>query len=186
MNINEAIVKYGTEAVLHYRVVAGLSHDDEVPEVYLGGIIAGGIHSEMNENARVERYYMAIARELGVAVDASVIERFGGNRADVAIYRKDVPVAIIELKVFADFQSASKIVADRDKMRKFTDLCPMETYLGVLVTDAQNGQTCADRVRTLEGALGHKFDVIGGAQPSVGGDWHWCFVSVRTNSHTSA
>jgi hypothetical protein len=39
MDINEAIVKYGTEAVLRYRTVAALVQDNELPEVFLGGFI---------------------------------------------------------------------------------------------------------------------------------------------------
>jgi hypothetical protein len=57
MNVSEAIVKYGTEAVLHYRSMAGLLQDNEIPEVFLGGSIASGLHNALNVQAHVERFY---------------------------------------------------------------------------------------------------------------------------------
>jgi hypothetical protein len=36
MNISEVIVRYGTDAVLKYRAVAGLPQDNEIPEIFLG------------------------------------------------------------------------------------------------------------------------------------------------------
>jgi hypothetical protein len=71
MNINEAIVRYGTEAVLRYRGVAGVRQDNDIPEVYLGSFIVGRIYDELNVHAHAERSYETIARELGVTVDDS-------------------------------------------------------------------------------------------------------------------
>jgi hypothetical protein len=85
------------------------------------------------------------------------------------------------LKIFDDDKRADEIVADRNKMRKLTSLCPIETDLGVLVSDVQNG-LYTDRIRTLEEALGHGLDVTGSAQLSVSGGWRWCFVSGRTDA----
>ena len=186
MNIGDAIVKYGTEAVLRYRDVAGLSQDNEVPELYLGGFIAGGIYDTLNVHAHVERFYMTIARELKIAVDFATVDRIGGYWADVAVYQNSVPKAIIELKVFDDYKTPSEIVADRDKMSKLSALCPIETYLGILATDARNDQTYIDRIWRLEEGLGHVFDVKGSAQLAGHGGWKWCFVSARTHQRQVA
>jgi hypothetical protein len=57
MNINEAIVKFGSEAVRRYRSVSGVHHNNELPEIFLGGFIAGRLHDEFNVHAHVERFY---------------------------------------------------------------------------------------------------------------------------------
>lgn len=99
-------------------------------------------------------------------------------RADIAVYRDRRPLAIVEVKMFDDGKSIAAIVADRDKMKKLSDLCGVECYLGVLVTDVETGETCTERVHKLGIALKQKFDLIGDRR-SVDGAWEWCFASVR-------
>jgi hypothetical protein len=180
MDLSEAIVRYGTKAVLRYRAVAGLCQDNEIPEIFLGGFIACAIHDELKANAHVERFYTVIARELGAKRDTEeLMKAFGGNRADIVIYQeRRRPVAIIELKVFDERIGLSAVVADRDKMRKLSCLCDVECYLGVLVTDI-SGALYTERVRALETALEHKFDSIGAEESSINDAWHWCFASGR-------
>jgi hypothetical protein len=178
MDINEAIVRYGTEAVLRYRTVAGILHDNEIPEIFLGGFIGCGLYDGLNVHARVERLYTVIAIELGVTPSRDLVNGFGGCRADVAIYQDRRPVGIVELKVFDEGTRSADIVADRDKMGKLSHLCSVECYLGVLVTDTQSS-TCTERASELGRALDHEFNVIGAKQRSVDGNWQWCFASGR-------
>jgi hypothetical protein len=163
--------------------MAGLSYDNEVPEIYLGGFIANGLHRDKYDKIHVEKYYISIAKDLNIPIDDALIKTFGGQRADIAVYRNDMPPAIVELKIFDEAQNASKIVADRDKMKRFADLKPIEGYLGILVTDAKNGQRCAERIETLERALGQKFDEVGKMQRSVDEKWDWCFASLKMEAH---
>lgn len=181
MNLNDEIVTYGTKAVLRYRDVAGISYDNEVPEIYVGSFIARGIYDNLKMQAHVERYYTTIAQEFRIEIDQRTVNSFGSYKADVAAYQNIAPKAIIELKKFDENKSLSKIVADRDKMSKLSTLCPIKTYLGVLVTDAQNGRSYMDRIRALEEALGRTFDVVGKPQLAVDGKWKWCFASMRTD-----
>jgi hypothetical protein len=179
MDISNAIVKYGTVAVLRYRKVAGLLADDGLPEIFLGGVIACGIHDELHMNAHVERFYTAIVGDLGMQITPELVNSFGGYRADVAVYRDRRPTAIVELKVFGDGKRPAGIVADRDKMIALSRLCNVESYLGVLVTDDKSGALCSERVRLLEIALEKKFLVVGDNKPSFDGTWNWRFASGR-------
>jgi hypothetical protein len=179
MDLSKAIVKHGTEAVRRYRTVAGLSQDNEMPEIFLGSYLACAIHDELKVNVHVERRYTVIALELGVTVDTGVVNKIGDYRADVAIYEKQRPVAIVELKVFDDYKRPALIVADRDKMRKLSGLCGIETYLGVFVTDDTSGALCTERVRALGKALDHEFDSVGDKLPSIDGRWDWLFACGR-------
>src|SRR5271166_5949271 len=121
MALSEAIVTYGTCAVVQYRHIAGISQDNEMPELFLGGIIARGVHEELGLHAHIERSYMTIARELQIN-NGDLEREFGGWRADVAIYDKQQPKAIIELKVVDERNKPDCIVVDRDKVRKFISI----------------------------------------------------------------
>ncbi len=109
MKIAEAIVRHGTNAVLKYGAVAG---DNDMPEIFLGGFIACGIHNDLKMHARVERLYTVIALEHNVPRSLALTNEFGGLRADVAIYQEGLPKAVVELKKYDDYKRAEGI-ADR-------------------------------------------------------------------------
>ncbi len=177
--MEEAIVKHGTAAVIKYRDVSGNLHDNQLPEIFLGGAIACGIHDELGVHAHVEKPYLMVAKDLEVGISAEMISNFGGQRADIAVYQNQRPTAIIELKKFDDFKSPALLTADRDKMLKLSRLCNIEAYLGVLITDTVLGATCHEQACKLGEALGQELRVIGKPQLSSGGGWHWCFASTR-------
>jgi hypothetical protein len=159
MDINEAIVGGGTDAVVRYGKVAGLHQDNEIPEIFLGGFIASRIYDGLDMYAHVERPYTVMADELGHRVTRELLTSMGGLRADVAIYDRSMPIAIMELKVFDEGTSVAAILADRDKMLKLTKVCAINAYLGVLVTDVRNA-ACADRLRLLSA-------YSGGSRPGI-------------------
>jgi hypothetical protein len=183
MQIAKAISKYGNEAVLRYCDVAGIPEDSQLPEIFLGGTIACGIYDESKlcAHAHVERLYTKILEELGKERDSRLINLFGGQRADVAVYRAGRPIAIIELKKFDDWKSPAGIVSDRDKVRILAQECGISSYIGVLITDVEKPmvRTCADRRSLLEQNLQQKFDVPGETTWSRNGKWQWCFASLR-------
>lgn len=179
MDFSQTIVRYGADAVQRYRILAEMSRDNEMPEIFFGGYIASAMHDNLNVNGHVERRYTVIAKELGATVDAKVINSIGDYRADLAIYDKQRPLAIVELKIFDDGKSVRPIIADRDKMHKLSELCRVQTYLGVLVTDDVSGALCTDRANALGKALEHEFDSIGDPQNSTDGSWKWLFACGR-------
>ena len=101
------------------------------------------------------------------------------EKADVAVYADTKPLAVVELKVFDDGKRTASIVADRDKMRKLTERCRVEAYLGILITDVSSGQRCSQRIRLLSECLGSEFNRVGENQDFIDGAWQWCFASAR-------
>jgi len=181
MRIAEAISKHGRQAVRRYRDVAGVRQDNELPEIFLGGMIACGIHDDLNLSAHVERLYTTIAKELGRTIDPKLINLFGGQRADVAVYEDERPIAIIELKKFDDWKSPAGIVADRDKVKFLAQECGISSYLGVLVTDVEKPtlMTYSQRRSLLEASLGQSFEVPGESEWTSDKRWEWCFAAVK-------
>jgi len=181
VNINRAIIRYGEEAVFRYRTIANLDQDNAIPEIFLGGFIACGMHYALDVHAHVEHLYTKILKELGVEVGADLQKRFRGLLADVAVYHDGRPKAIVELKKFDDGKNTQNIIDDRDKMRELSRECGIEAYLGVLITDVESGTitTCTDRAYQLGDRLEHEFDIVGDKQRSRNGAWEWCFASGR-------
>ena len=94
MEIEKAVVKFGTEAVMLYCQISNAKHDNELPEVFLGSFIAQRLFDEFHFNTHVERYYTVIAEELKIERTNELLNELGGLRADLAIYRDQLPSAI--------------------------------------------------------------------------------------------
>jgi hypothetical protein len=178
MNIEKAIVDGGTEAVRRYRAVAGLRQDNEIPEVFLGSIIACRIYDDLQLHAHLEHLYTDVVKSFGIEITPQIYNLMNGYEADVAAYDGRKPLAAIELKVFDETTSYVQIVSDRDKLLKLTGQCRVEAYLGVLVTDTQR-QECVDRIRLLGERLGRDFDLVGEEQRSISEKWNWRFAVAR-------
>lgn len=178
MQISKTIIDHGTRAVLRYRAVAGLSQDNEVPEIFLGGAIACGLHDELNMSAHVERLYTTIAKELGVELSDSLKKEIDSCRADVAVYQEKLPVAVVELKIFDECTGIGRVVEDRIKMERLTRLRNLDIYLAILVTDTAT-KDYQSRISELQEALGQEFDAVGEKARSLDNKWNWCFVSTK-------
>ena len=174
MTIAKSIVKHGTEAVLEYRRMTGNEHDNRVPELFLGGWIARGIHRDLGCHAHIERYYTTIAIELGKQSGAELIESLGGWRADVALYEGGAPKAVIEIKKYDEGGDDALIRRDLTKMRSLAAGTTLRVYLAVLVTDTARKQG-SDRAKALGESLGGEFDELGPSQVANEGraDWSW-------------
>lgn len=171
------IVKHGTAAVLRYAAISGIEDENAVPEIYMGGFIAGGIHDDLGLHARVEVLYTDLARQLGVTLTEAHRAAFGGHRADVAVYRAGQPVAIIEMKIHDDYARVGLVVSDRDKMQRLAELCDIECHVGIMVTDTISALH-SERVRTLSEALGFNLELAGEPQVARKG-WGWCIATGR-------
>ncbi|MBF0851038.1 hypothetical protein HKD27_08915 [Gluconobacter sp. R75690] len=179
MDFSRKISELGTKAVKAYREMSGIRHDNEIPEIFLGGQIALGLHTQCGIHVHVERRYLDILQELGGSVGREEIDDLGGLRADVAIYRDKTPIAIIELKICDEGdRRGAKVLADLEKMNLLTKRCALDTYIGILLTDLSNDVRCADRRPELERLLGEPFSEEGPLEPaSQGADWNWQFLS---------
>ena len=177
MDIIGSIISHGTEAVLEYRRMNGVESDERVPEVFLGGRIALGVHRDTGLNAHVERRYTTIATELGRQHDAELVNALGGMRADVALYEGRTPRAVVEIKKYAEGGSDPLVRRDLDKLRSLAQDTPIEVFVAVLVTDTVHHRA-EERAARLGELLGGRFDALGPSQVADGGvaSWSWMFV----------
>src|SRR5437879_9910915 len=99
-NIASLLAKLGTEAVLRYRQISGASSDSAIPEVFLGSFIACRMHDHLNRPVHIEHPYDKMARELGIT-DSKLIGEMKSQRADLVIYREEVPAPshVVEFKI---------------------------------------------------------------------------------------
>jgi hypothetical protein len=177
MNLANSIVEFGTQAVLRYREISSIAQDNELPEVFLGSFIAGLMHDRFKVPSHVEYPYLLLARNMGKQIDqADLINKFGGLRADVALFPAGEPPEIIEFKIVDEATSYSSVLADRDKMLKLAEFGPMRAYCGVLMCETSKAQgDLASRVTALQKAIGSESQ-IGATQLASNRDWSWCFV----------
>jgi hypothetical protein len=117
MRFSRSIVDHGSAAVKTYKRISGIEFDNRLPEVFLGGSIARGIHDDFKVHVRVECYFTEMARNLGQAVDLDLVSEMGGWRADVAVYERGKPTAIIELKIYDEARPAGLVLRDLTKVR---------------------------------------------------------------------
>ncbi|NHN91067.1 hypothetical protein [Acetobacter sicerae] len=181
-NYNLSIVRHGVEAVKVYRSISGIPRDNEMPEIFLGGQIAIGLNRDLGLQAHVERPYLRIMNELGLTINDQIIEDMGGLRADIALYREEQPLAIIELKICDERdRRGGKLLADLEKMKLLSRQTGISTYLGVFLTDTANA-TCKDRRAVLETVLEQKFEQASNLE-SAGNNAEWCwqFIAGRFN-----
>lgn len=179
MDFSQDIVELGTHAVKAYCEMSGIQHDNEIPEIFLGGQIAFGLHNQCGFHAHVERPYLDILRALGGSVGSEEINTFGGLRADVAIYKDSIPVAIIELKICDEGdRRGGKVLADLEKMKMLSKGRKLDTYLGILLTDMDKGLLCDKRRIQIERLLEGPFSGEGTLEAASGNaGWNWQFLA---------
>jgi hypothetical protein len=172
VGIQQAVVDLGTEAVLRYRKISGV-HDNELPEQFLGGFIALGLHDRFHRPVHIEHRYTTLVQKTGAQLTPEIINQIGDYRADVTVY-DDPPSrpAIIELKVFDEGTTTYAILCDRDKAKKVLKFCKVDLYLGILICETK--ESLQERVTNLEKALVGKF-LCGPSQLARDGKWKWYF-----------
>ncbi|MFT8803559.1 MAG: hypothetical protein ABF812_16505 [Gluconobacter cerinus] len=177
---SQTIANYGAAAVKKYRDISGIRNDNEIPEIFLGGQIAIGLHEEFRLQCHVERPYLTILKELGGRIDDEVISSMGGLRSDVALYREGRPFALVELKICDERDArGGKVLADLEKMRRLSVRTQIDTYLGILLTDI-DGEECKGRRNKIELLLKTPFTAESQlVQASHGANWKWQFLAGR-------
>lgn len=171
MEIEKAIAKFGTEAVLEYRAISsGL--DNSMPEVFLGGFISSRLYNEFHCPVHIERHYLTVARELKVAITKEMVENVGGYRADLALYPSGGPPAIVEFKIFDEGRGLPGVLADVAKMKKLAEICPVSIHIGLLI--CQTNVPAEENAQKIGRELGRPVSV-GEMQRSADDRWNWCF-----------
>jgi hypothetical protein len=178
-NIESLIVRFGTEAILRYRLISDAESDSALPEIFLGGFIASRLYDELHCPIHIERPYTDMARELGIRLDSQLTKVLGGLRADLAIYKGKVPTHIVEFKIFDEGTQPIKVVSDLAKARKLASLKPVVAILGIMICEKRRSPL-GSRLRQLEKEFGSPV-CVGETQKSADGRWNWCFGSISSS-----
>lgn len=177
MVTEKAIIEFGSKGVLLYREISHIVDDNALPEVFLGGFIASKLYHQFQCPIHIERYYTTMAKELGMEITPDLLTELGGLRADVSMYKGELPSAIIELKIYDERRQPTSIADDLRKVGKLAHNGGVRAYVGVMICETASASL---KIRTsgLENALARKF-LTGDPQKSVDGQWSWCFGCAR-------
>ena len=151
MELQEAIVEFGTEGVLKYREISGSKADNELPEVFLGSFIAPRLFEHLRCPVHVERLYTVLAQDIGIELTHDLLVELGGLRADIAVYSSAGP-QIVELKIFDERKQPLSIAEDLSKIGKLTRSGKLRGYVAAMVYETGT-QALDARVHRLEEVL---------------------------------
>lgn len=173
MDIENAIIEFGTHGVLRYREISDAINDNELPETFLGGFIAVRLYDRFRCPVHVERLYTTLAIDLQVNLTVEFERELGGLRADIAMYHAKLPSALVELKILDETTPLSSALDDRCKLEKLARVCKIDTFLGAMICETSSANL-EKRVAELEHVLGKKIHT-GLPMPSIDDKWKWCF-----------
>jgi hypothetical protein len=170
MEIEEAIVEFGTHAVVCYRDMC-MAMDDTVPELFLGRFIAPRLSRRLGCRVSFEHQYEILAHQIGAQKTSELQSEIGQLRADLVVDQH--PPAIIEFKIFGESGNISSILADRSKIEKLRWLGDVRGFLGIMICE-KTTICLPSRIKTIEESLRRKINK-GSDQYTLDGKWKWCF-----------
>jgi hypothetical protein len=182
MDITRAIVEVGTQAVIHYRQRRAIKDETRIPENALSLFIASELITQFNLDARVEVPYPNILNSLGVT-GSDVTPKFGGQRADVAVYEEKRPAAVVEVKIVDERRRLSGVVRDWGKIRLLQQYVadkaatPLDGYVAAVVCDTN--KPAEQTIVEMEQSLGSVTIERGRKTATLAGEWGWRFVCVK-------
>lgn len=177
MEIMESLVEFGTNAVLAYRTMSQ-RQDNALPEVFLGGYIAPRLYDRFHCRVHIEENYLHLARSCGVVITDEIVSRVGYLRADIAMYPKEPPPAVIEFKILDESTPVSSVLSDYAKVKELYDTCGVTGYLGLLV--CQTNLLLEENVNKVKESLSSSL-YLGQPQQSADGRWKWRFASAAVS-----
>jgi hypothetical protein len=173
LDFEKAVVEFGTEAVLRYRTIAEARHDNELPESFLRGFVAMGLHERFGCQVHVERLYTAMALDLGMPITPDFVNVLGAFRADIAVYESGRPFAVIELKIFDAASPLPSVGLELDKAQILARFAKLRILVGVMICPIV--VSLEARIERLHDAFGGNM-YIGERQHSRDRQWQWCFA----------
>ena len=173
MDFEKAVVEFGTEAVLRYRDIAGVGHDNETPESFLRGFVAQRLHKRFGYHVHVERLYTAMALDLGVELTADMINFLGAHRADLAVYEGGRPSAVVELKIFDAASPLPSVGHELDRAQFLRRSGRLRIFVGVMICPIV--VSLEARIERLHDAFGGNM-YVGERVDSRDRQWQWCFA----------
>lgn len=179
MDIERAVVEFGTEAVLRYRGMAETRHDNEVSASFLCGFVASRLHDRFRCPVHVDRLYTAVALDLGVSLTPDLVTVLGTGRADVALYTEGRPSALIALEIFDAVAPLPSVGSAIDKMQILARLGDLRVFIGLMVCPIV--VSLEARIERIHDAFGGNM-FVGERQLSRDQQWQWCFACASAQS----
>lgn len=173
MNIEKAVVEFGTEAALHYRKLADAKRDNELPLGFMRSHVAVRLSDHLGLPIHIERQLAVVAHELGASVTPDLLMVLGGAVADLAIYEGGRPSAVVQLEIFDHAAPLPSVGASLHKARVLARLSRLDVFFGVMICPV--GASLEARVERLHDAVGGNL-YVGERQSSRDQTWQWCFA----------
>jgi hypothetical protein len=177
MEVGPALAEFGTEAVLSYRKIAGLQHDNDLPESFISAHLAPRLHERFKVPVRTEFSYLRIAIErFRVPKDERLVRLFGGQRADIALLPEGNSPVVIELKILDEQTGVTAILADYEKIQSLQKLGPIEGFVGAMICDTRENKSVDSLLHDIQQGVGQT-PILGELERSSGG-WNWRFAVI--------
>jgi hypothetical protein len=177
MDLVQSLLEAGSKGLRHYLDCAGKNREDAVPERGLCARIAIQLHETLELEAPIEEPYSDLIGKLGIPMDAPLNVLVEGLKADIAAYRKGVPLAVIEVKVFTD---------TRDKIGDFArdlrkgDLFKLGDHVPILglALICETRRRLTAQIERIGKSMGMSLICSAPTQTRSGEDWSWCFACI--------
>ena len=143
----------------------------KVPERSLSKLMSEILNGRFGSGySRCEQRYTDISNQLGIPM-AQNHATFGGCQADIATYDRELPTAVVEIKVFDERGISGDL--HRDLVRASRILPSLRSFVGVLVCEtAKRGLQI--RTEHIKRILDRQ---VVTTIPRVVKNWQWCFLA---------
>lgn len=185
MQMDDTLIRYGTDAVSTYGAMSGITAETFIPEQCLGVFLASRLVDELGLDARREDSYIGML-EQRYRSDPEIKNVLGGLHADVAIYENGRLTAVIEIKKVEKMKHVREVKRDAEKLHKLAERVSVACYLGLAIFE-DNSVMLEQQIKRLEQAIGRSIRVGAKQQGHTArqlADWHWCFgcVALQANN----
>jgi hypothetical protein len=183
MDLSSVICDCGASAIFEARKICSLTHDNEVREEFISALMCTNLHQSLEKPVRSEVPYTKIYGELSTAIPADSATKIGDLRADIAVYDTSPmrPIAIVEIKKFAENATADGIVSDLRKADSVELNKYVQIYSGVFV--CETNQYLPERVELLKKSAPDYHLQFSDAHQSLNGGWRWCFACISHSKY---
>ena len=173
VEIQKAVVEFGTETVKRYRALAATKRDNDLPLGFLRTHVAVALAQRFGGAVRIERPYSVLALELGLQPTPDLLMVLGDGRADVVMCADDKPVALVTLDIFDYASVLPALGAETHKAQVLRRLSKLPVFLGLMVCPVS--ASLEARLERLHDAIGGNL-YVGERESSQDGQWSWSFA----------
>jgi hypothetical protein len=181
MDITREIFQATHLAIGDYMDVSGILSEDAIPERSLSDHMAIHLHSLLGLHAPNEEPYTRIAKHLGISNNDPSLLAVAQWKADIAIYDKETPIAVIENKIFSDTKRSLEAFAWDLRKCDTINLSKRIPIYGVALiceTAATTGDLKSQK-QWLERSLNRSLSYSKTTHARADQRWEWCIGCTR-------